>query len=242
MYCFTAPAFWYAFAGAEPTACAAGLLLADSLARWQALQSLIRSWQTLQGAFQQVLEMAQGIGTPPIPSYRLDPFVRQVLLAFDGTEETTRLLARILQLDPAVVVAQATQLGLSGMGQSEASCTGHTAGVSITPRDSMETATAPPAVLLASLQKSPAQRRSGAHFTGEQVTRIRTAYEQSTCVKDTVAELAREFGCPEHAVRCKLYSLHLPKKRNSGPHQRETSGQPAAQEGDRSSQEEPQDA
>lgn len=236
-YCVTAQAFWHAFAGAEPTAAEAGLLLADSLARWQVLLAL-------QGGFQWGLEMARRIGGVPIPSYRFDPLVRQALLAFDGTEETTQLLARILQLDPEVVVAQARQLGFSGGGQPQAFCNGHTTGGSLTPFVSIEEAPATPSVgLLAPLSKNPAQRHSGAHFTDEQITRIRTAYEQSPCVKDMVAELAQEFGCPEHAVRNKLYSLHLPKKRNSGPHRRETSGQPAAaQEGDRFLQEEREDA
>jgi hypothetical protein len=241
-YCVTAQALWYAFAGAEPTASDAGLLLADSLARWQALHSLLRSWQAYQDSFQQAVAQAQKIGSVPLPPYRLDPFVRQALLAFDGTEETTRVLSRILQLDPAVVVAHAIQLGLSGIEQSsEASCNEHTAGVPQICRDNMEASATPATALLVPQQERSAQRRS-IRFTDEQITRIRTAYEQTTCVKDMVAELAQEFGCPEHAVRCKLYSLHLPKKRNTGSHQRETNEQTVSQEDDRSSQGEHQEA
>jgi hypothetical protein len=62
----TAQAFWYAFAGTEPTATEASCLLVDSLMRVKVFQQV----QHLQKQFQQVYEQSQARGTLQLPTCR----------------------------------------------------------------------------------------------------------------------------------------------------------------------------
>lgn len=95
--------FWRDLAGAAPSAQDAGELLAHRLAAWVARLDLLRALQSYEG-------LSSGSA---LPAYRLDSLTEQVLQAFDGTEATTRTLARILKQPAEIIYDWATRLGLS---------------------------------------------------------------------------------------------------------------------------------
>jgi len=203
-YCVTNQAFWYAFAGAEPTAEEAGRLLADSLIRMQ----LLHQMRQVQATFQRLSEQVQAVGSVPLPTYSLSPFVQQTLEVYDGTPETAQLLARILRQDVSTIDYWATLLGKEGPTHAgDTSCA--------TERDSTP-------------EKPPVK-----HFrwTTDLARQLEAAFWESTATTMTITinEIAQRFDWPIHAVQYKLYDLQLPQRKHQQAQQREAH---AVQEGD----------
>ena len=74
---FDAAAFWKSFAGiGEPSAADAGMLMAQSLTHWAALQQLRGTYTALENALYQVLTQSEQGNHLHVPVYRLDPIVR----------------------------------------------------------------------------------------------------------------------------------------------------------------------
>jgi hypothetical protein len=221
--CVTAQAFWYAFAGAEPTATEAGQLLADSLVRMQVLQQM----QRLQDIFQGVYTHIQKLGEIPLPSYRLDPFVQQALDAFDGRPETTRLLARILKQDEAVIAAWASSLGKEPITVAELPKNAQDADTQNGHHPDIQCISAPAALQseqpsVSCLEQEASQRLQWTAAMDAQLTTTFEASRQSS-LKETVTEISKRFGWPENSVRGRIYKLRLNEKKRSAamPHHRE---------------------
>jgi hypothetical protein len=226
--CVASQAFWHAFAGAgaEPTAAEAGLLLADSLMRVQALQQM----QRLQVAFQHVYEQIQALCEIPLPSYRLSPFIQQALDAYDGSAETTQLLARILKQDEAVITAWALSLG---KGQTpitklpQDAQNGHhsevqnmTSFVSATKHEE--------GIVERTVVEAP--RLQWSAEMDEQLTAAFLA-SQETSIKATIVEVAERFTWPVSSVHGRVYKLKLNERKRTPAQQHDR--EPEAKEGDR---------
>lgn len=232
-YTVTAQALWHAFAGAEPTAIEAGLLLADSLVRMQALQQI----QQLQVAFQRAYSQIQSLGEVPLPSYRLDSFVLQALDAYDGSPETTQLLARILKQDETVITAWACSLGkgpISVTTLPQDTQNGHRPKAQST---SIASATAPEE---GTVEKAVVEPSARLQWSSEMEAQLIAAFEtsQETSVKATIVAIAERFGWPVSAVHGRVYKLKLNERKRGHvqPHKREAE----SQEADQSSQDEQQ--
>jgi hypothetical protein len=202
-FTFTPEQFWHAFVSAGPTVEDAALLLADALARWSAAQHLV---QTLSTLLQPV----------PVPSSH-DSFIQRALQAFDGSEETTLLLARILQQEPAVIVAWASRLGKHDAvpAPSPCACNGNhrlvvPVGLSSSSDGFTEGGAVPASGDAPHHNSEPGRHRT--RFSKAQVEQIRSACAASDCLEDTVASLARQFQCPAKAVRSKISALGLLNK------------------------------
>ncbi len=215
--CVTMQAFWYAFAGNEPTAIEAGRLLADSLMRTQALQQM----RQLQTTYQHISEQIQTLGFVPLPTYRLSPFIEQALDAYDDTLETTQLLARILKQDVSTILAWAKLLGKqpSLRVYDEPDDAEKDLGEIVHPTKDTDTATA---------EKITVKRF---RWTTDLAKQLEAAFRESTAdtITATITEIAQRFDWPASAVQYKLYELQLPQRKQQQAQQREVH---AVQEGD----------
>ena len=215
--CVTTQAFWYAFAGAEPTAIEAGRLLADTLMRTQALQQM----RQLQATYQRVYEQIQTLGFVPMPTYRLSPFIEQALDAYDDTLETTQLLARILKQDVFTILAWAKLLGKqpSLSVRDEPDDAGKDLGEIVHPTRDTDTTTA---------EKITVKRF---RWTTDLAKQLEAAFWESTTdtITATITEIAQRFNWPASAVQYKLYELQLPRRKQQQAQQREVH---VVQEGD----------
>lgn len=204
---------WQDIAGAPLTACEAGALLMECLAR----QILLDHQRVLLDALTEILSQrdcseASSLGWL---TTRLDPLAAKAMAAYDGTPEMTAMLARILQSDPATTQHWAQQLGLA------------------TPLPTHEVHTGPlvrsdmPECTEASAAKLPFS------WTPERRTELEKALQ--TCAAPTVVERARQIAAaydwPEASVRSKLYEMQRPH-RGKQPGARETEGTEAEKEGD----------
>lgn len=104
-------AFWHAFAGSDPTPEAAGLLLAEMVARHEAMQEIAELVWRVRPLLDEIERHTQEHRTLPLPPYRFPPFVSQLLATLDGTREQTLAVARILKQAPATIEEWAVQAG-----------------------------------------------------------------------------------------------------------------------------------
>lgn len=107
----TPAAFWYALAGDDPTAEDAGVIQAQALASFAAMQEIARLAGQVRLLLDEIDRQVQQSSQPPLPSYRFSSFVSQVLATLDGTEEQTLAVARILKQPPQIICEWGAQVG-----------------------------------------------------------------------------------------------------------------------------------
>ena len=201
--------------GDRPTPSDVGQLLAQYLGRWSAFQALVASLKSFQSCVGQIMTEAQPWLALPLPQYRFDELTRRALEAYDGTEETTRTISRILNQTPEIVTAWVHQIGNS----SEASPDLQEASP-----DQLEAATHRHEEKSAQAVMEPTGTR--VRWTAEQEKQLEEDFLTSP-TKGVVAclrEIAAQRGWPYYAVQAKSYEMKLPqRKRGSVQREAETS-------------------
>jgi hypothetical protein len=192
-----------------------GRLLAEYLGRWSAIQAVVTSLKSLQSCVGQIMTEAQPWLGITLPAQHFDDVTLRALAAFDGTEETTRMLAHILNQAPETVVAWARQLGKAVLDP---------------PVLSPASVDALPPVAHHFHEEKSAQvvMEPGTRFrwTAELVRQLEEDFLYGD-VEGTVArmqDIADRRGWPFASVRAKTYELKLPQRRNT-PRETETSEQ-----------------
>ena len=147
----------------------------------------------------------------------------QALSVYDGTEETTALLARILQQDKQTITTWARSLGKGATPIAEI------------PNDT-QNGQDQNSTLMFSPAK-PEENSRGAvsrlRWSAEMDEQLREAFEtsQASNVKETIREIAERFQWPVNAVHNRVYGLKLNEKKHSpARHNREPES--TSQEGD----------
>lgn len=214
-YCFEAQAFWHAFAGTGPTPADAGLLLARSLALYMQIQHFEPILAHLK-ELEQTLSATLTSVTMPLPSHRLDPLAMQALEAYDGTPQTTQLLARILQQDTATVERWAKLLGKHRSAPL--------AVESDHAQKLVEPQKAAPSDACSNEPQNEKPNGKRFRWTTDQEQQLTDAFNASSGPNVTaiIQEIAQRYHWPAHAVQYKLYELQLPqRKQQQQAHQRE---------------------
>ncbi len=213
---FTYAALGQAILGDRPSFSDAGLLLAQYFAHWSALVTLMTSLKSLQACLGQIMTQARPWLDVPLPPHRFDEVTRRVLDGFDGSEEMTRALARILGQSPETVVAWAQQLGKTVPELPVAMSDGHAA----TP----ELAASCLAISDASVAVSTGNKPF--RWKAEMVQQLETDFLASSAetIAASVREIADRYGWPTGSVQSKLYELELPQRKRAEAAQREAEG------------------
>jgi hypothetical protein len=219
--------FWREIAGSDLSAQKAGLLLAECLVRQVVIQ---RTSAVLHEVMCQLTRITALPAEIPLFSWlttRLDPFVRQAMSAYDGSDAMTDMLVRILHQSPTTIRAWAHQLGLESE-QTQAELTG----------GSIETALEITAAPLPHHSEPAEALTRSEQETSKQFRWSRIRLDQldqalETCTGGTVLErsqdIANRYGWPVEKVRNKLYELQ-----QTANH----AGNPAAREAESSEQKE----
>ncbi|HYU77147.1 MAG TPA: hypothetical protein VEL31_31135 [Ktedonobacteraceae bacterium] len=212
----TYAALGQALVGDRPTLSDVGQLLAHYLARWSALHQLSASLAGLQGCLGQVMTQARPWLAVPLPAHRFDEVTSRVLDAFDGTEELTRTLARILGQSPETIVSWAQQLGKTIPDVPVTPSNGQMSIPELA-ASCMQIVDAPVAV------SSGAKSNGKFHWNAQQEEQLTTDFLASTAqsVAASVREIADRYGWPTGSVQSKLYELELPQRKRTEAAQRE---------------------
>ncbi len=213
---FTYAALGQAILGDRPSFSDAGLLLAQYLAHWSALITLMTSLKSLQACLGQIMTQARPWLDVPLPPHRFDEVTRRVLDGFDGSQEMTRVLARILGQPPETVVAWAQQLGKPVPELPVALSNGHAATPELV-ASCMQIAAAPVAV------SSVAKSNGKFHWNVQQEEQLTADFlaSEAISVAASVREIADRYGWPTGSVQSKLYELELPQRKRAQAAQRE---------------------
>jgi hypothetical protein len=215
--------FWHEIAGPALTAGEAALLLAECLAR----QIVLTRQETTLRDLTRLLAQGHEVTAPSLAwlTTRLDPWSRQAMTAYDGSEAMTKAISRIVKQSPATIHTWAHQLGLA-----------------VPPTQSEEAATVPGEVVTGPLETlapvvSESAEADAKHpflWTPERLQQLEEAL--ATCIGTTVIERARQIAdkhdWPAMSVRSKLYAIQKPH-RDGKPTAREAEHSEAEQEGDR---------
>ena len=152
----------------------------------------------------------------PLPAHRFDEVTKRVLDAFDGTEELTRTLARILGQSPETIVSWAQQLGKT---IPDVPVTPSNGQVSIPElaASCMQIVDAPVAV------SSVAKSNGKFHWNAQQEEQLTADFLASSAetIAASVREIANRYGWPTGSVQSKLYELELPQHKRALVTQRE---------------------
>ncbi len=128
--------------------------------------------------------------------------------AFDGSEQTTAMLARILGQSPQTIVAWAQQLGKTASDSPAVGVTGELAA-SCTP-----IADAPVAISSGGKQF---------RWSAEMMQQLETDFlaSDAASVAASIREITDRYGWPSGSVQSKLYELELPRRKRAAAAQRE---------------------
>ncbi len=198
---FAPDAFWQGMVGDQPTEAEAGQLFAHYLAQWTARRACAQTIAALQSLLAARVHLRKNQELF-LPNYRFDSITQQVLESFDGTEETTRLLARILKQDPVTVIHWA-QLA------------GKTLSVDVVRCDAQSTQHAESERMpVASEPKGKPQHFRWTAAMAEQLVSAFQAHE-GTSINAVAEEISSQNGWPLSAVKYKIYELKLPQKKRA---------------------------
>lgn len=192
----------------DKTVAKAGQLFAHYITQWAARRASARTIAALQSLLT-IHENQLSCQELFLPNYRFDFVTRQILEAFDGTEETTCVLARILKQDQATVVHWA-QLA------------GKMISVNMTGNESRDAQldqfaeTEPLPVVSEPKVKQPHFR-----WTVEMVEQLVAAFHahEGTSVSAIAGEIASQNGWPLSAIKYKIYELKLPQQKHTAQEQ-----------------------
>lgn len=224
-----APAeFWHALAGDDPTAEDAGLMQAQVLASFAALQEISRLTGQVRLLLDEIDRQVSQHSQPPLPSYRLPPFVRQLLALLDGSEEQMLAVARILKQPPQVICEWRAQ---SGKAVSLPLVDRENQPSSLP--DAQQTDEQPAVSASSDVPEEegePTGSRRGKRgflWTDEHERQLEAAYDASSLPSDNarIKDIAARYGWPFHVVDYRLRQL---KKRRQA--QQEAEEQPDAEE------------
>ncbi len=213
---FTYAALGQAILGDRPSFSDAGLLLAQYFAHWSALITLMTSLKSLQACLGQIMTEARPWLDVPLPPHRFDEVTRRVLDGFDGSEDMTRALARILGQSPETIVAWAQQLGKIVPEQPVALSNGQTTTPELA-RSCTQMADASVVV------SSGAKSNGKFHWNAQQEEQLTADFLASSAetIAASVREIANRYGWPTGSVQSKLYELELPQHKRALVTQRE---------------------
>ncbi len=223
-------ALWLAFAGSDPTAHDAGLILAHALARWSAMQTMALQLTLLRGVVEDVERVVAPCGVPPLPPYRFDHFTQEVLERFDGSREQAEAIARLLKQDIETIFCWAAQIGkgVDPVVINQHASNGHVQA----PQESEALALTivEPVETGVPLQQA---KRPLFRWTSEMVEELTTEFLSATEPNNSAVAkaIAERHGWPVERVEYKIYHLDLPQRR-SAQRQREHQDGADAQEGD----------
>jgi hypothetical protein len=218
MIAFSYTALGLAVLGDRPTPDDVGQLLAQSLGRWSAIQALVASLKSLQSCVGQMMTEAQPWLQVSFPEYHFDDLTRRALEAFDGTEETTMMLARILGQSSETIIAWARQIGKAPVETHD---------------DAPASTDEQPDQVAASYRRD---ENRAAQAVVEKTTRTRFRWTPEleeqlkedfltspiTGVVACMREIAEKRGWSYTSVQFKVYELELPQQKKSAATQRET--------------------
>jgi len=203
-----------ALLGEYPTLTDAGQLLAHSLVRWSALHRLSTSLTSVQTALGQLLMEVQPWLDAPLPPYRFDALTRRALSAFDGTERTTAMLARILGQSPQTIVTWAHQLGKTVPDTPIALSNEQEPTPELAASCTQQIATMPVAV-----------SSGGKKFrwNAQMLHYLETDFlaSDAASVAASIHEIADRHGWPVGSIQSKLYELGLPRRKRAEAASRE---------------------
>jgi len=213
---FTYAALGQAILGDRPSFSDAGLLLAQYFAHWSALQAIMTSLKSLQTCLGQIMTEARPWLDVPLPPHRFDEVTRRALDAFDGSESTTAMLARILGQSPQTIVAWAQQLDKTVPELPVVLSNGHAATPELA-ASCMQIAVAPVAV------SSVAKSNGKFHWNAQQEEQLTVDFLASSAetIAASVREIANRYSWPTGSVQSKLYELELPQRKRAEAAQRE---------------------
>ncbi|HEX7737216.1 MAG TPA: hypothetical protein VF458_20390, partial [Ktedonobacteraceae bacterium] len=222
--CELAP-FWHDIAGPELSAQEAGLLLAECLMRQVIIQRMGAGLRDVLAVLTRTTAFPAEIPSSAWLTTRLDPLARQAMSAYDGSDATTNMLARILQQEPATILQWARQLGLEIPALSKA--------VEEPPREA-ETEPLPALVSAAPEAVESREASESKQFSWTPERRLMLEEALKTCIGTTVIERAREIAAlhrwPETSVRSKLYEMNRLQRADQSACREmgETSAEPVA--------------
>lgn len=203
-------ALWRAFAGSDPTAHDAGLILAHALARWSTMHAMALQLTLLRGVVEDV-ERMMPYGGPPLPPHRFDHFTQEVLERFDGSIAQAEAIARLLKQDTTTILRWAAQIGkdVEPVTMSRYGANGH--------EEAPEEREALVIVAEPAETGAPSQRARHPLFrwTPEMMDQLASEFlsapEQNvSAVAKTIAE---RHNWRVENVEYKIYHLDLPRKR-----------------------------
>ncbi len=203
-----------ALLGEHPTLTDAGQLLAHSLVRWSALHRLSASLTSVQAALEQILMEARPWLDAPLPPYRFDALTLRALSAFDGSEPTTAMLARILGQSPQTIVTWAYQLG-------------KTVSDAPVPLSNEQMPTpelaASCCMQIADVSVAVSSGDKKFRWNAEMLQQLETDFLASDAerVAASIREIADRHGWPVGSIQSKLYELGLPRRKRAVAAQRE---------------------
>jgi len=205
-------AFWHAFAGGDPTPDNAGLLLAQALAHWSAMQEIPLVLQRLHHLVDDMDRQFHHFGEAPLPAYRFDSFTLQLLRTYDGTEEHVAAVAKLLNQPPEKIRLWLTMVGLIAVPDHEQQQP-HLQGETV-PR-------AVPDRVAAPITNQPRPFR----WTPSLVRQLTEAFSTSDepSISAVSRAIAGKYGWPVEGVEYKIYHLGLPRQREQQQrHQQDT--------------------
>lgn len=208
-----APAMlWQACAGGSPTPEAAGLLLAEMLARHGAMQEIAELALRVRPLLDEIERHIQEHRELSLPTYHFDAFTLQLLRTYDGTEEHVAALARLLKQSPETILAWLTRVGLIPPSapapvNSEQEERQHEA----TPGDAHPKA------------PDTSEKRQMFRWTSAMIQQLRKTFFASDepNVSAAAKTIAQHYGWPAESVEYKIYHLDLPREREQR-HQQDT--------------------
>jgi len=203
-------AFWHAFAGGDPTPDNAGLLLAQALAHWAAMQEIPLVLQRLHHLVDDIDRQLHHFSEAPLPAYCFDPFILQLLRTYDGTEEHIAALARLLKQPPETIHTWLTTVGLTDKADHEDREPSLPATASAIPGPD-----GTPAPVL--------EQPRTCRWTPVMIQQLTTAFFASDepSISAVSRAIAGKYGWPVERVEYKIYQQGLPRQREQQRHQQD---------------------
>jgi hypothetical protein len=215
----TPAALWHAFAGGDPTPESAGLIQAQALAHWSAMQEISLVLQRLRHLVDDVDRQLHHFGEAPLPAYHFDPFTFQLLHTYDGTEEHIAAVAKLLKQPSETIRIWLTSVGLMAVPDHEQ-------------QPLLQGVTAPeavPDVVAAPGEEQPKTCR----WTPVMIQQLTAAFFASDepSISAVSRAIAGKYGWPSESVEYKIYQQGLPRQREQQRHQQDIETSAEQEEG-----------
>ena len=223
----TPAALWHAFAGGDPTPESAGLMLAEALARWTAIQEMALLALRLRPLIDEIDLQVSRHGKVPLPSFSFDSFTLQLLRTYDGTQEHIGALARLLKQQPATILTWLAESGLILSAPAEGK---QADGTASSPEPAHTTVSDDAGAPLSEKERAPQRSARGRRakapppgkrplfrWTPAMIEQLTAAFLTSSepHIGEVARAIAEQYGWPAEGVEYKIYHLGLPRWRES---------------------------